>query len=244
LVVQNLDEVQSGFVRWVENHWEGKMTRRILDLALSGGGALLAVLLIVLGLILGNQASFARSYVKDQLGQQKIVFTAPGKLTDEEKNWKPGSTCLTAFGGKTMETGKQAECYANFYIRLHMETAATNAGFSGETYATLGGIQTQLRADIAAANQKNDSQAAATLQKKLDTATSLRTTMQTGETLRGLLLTSFGFSIFGEKAAQASDVCYAAGVVLALLAIAGFVHAAMTSPDRRVWGGSPKLSND
>lgn len=81
-----------------------------------------------------------------------------------------------------------------------MDASRNTVGFPGSTYATLGGIRTQLSADIAAAKAKNDTQAAADLQKKLDSATALRGTLQTGETLRGLLLTSDGFSVFGEKA--------------------------------------------
>jgi hypothetical protein len=204
------------------------MSRRTLDFVFSGGGAALAVLLLILGFVLADQGSFAHSYVKDQLGQQKITFTAAGKLTDEEKSWKPGSSCLTEFGGQLMETGKQAECYANYYIALHVATAAATAGFPGETYATLGTIQTALRAQTADAKAKNDTAAADAAQKKLDSATSLRSTAQTGETLRGLLLTSYGFSIFGEKADLAGTVCYIIGALIALLSIAGFVHAFRT----------------
>ena len=210
------------------------MSRRTLDFVFSGGGAVLGLLLLVLGFVLADQGSFAHSYVKDQLGQQKITFTAADKLTDEEKNWKPGSSCLTDYAGKLMETGKQAECYANFYIALHLETAATNAGFPGETYATLGAIRTQLTADVAAAKAKNDTDGAAAAQKKLDSATSLRSTAQTGETLRGLLLTSYGFSIFGEKASQVAIVAFILGAVMILLAAAGFVHAFRTAPDKLV----------
>jgi hypothetical protein len=210
------------------------MSRRTLDIVFSGGGAVLAVLLLVLGFVLADQGSFAKSYVKDQLGQQKITFTAADKLTEEEKSWKPGSACLTDYAGKLMETGKQAECYANFYIGLHLENAATTAGFPGETYATLGAIRTSLSADVAAAKAKSDTDGAAAAQKKLDSATSLRTTAQTGETLRGLLLTSYGFSIFGEKASQVAVVCYIIAALLALLAVAGFVHAFLTAPDKLV----------
>jgi len=63
------------------------------------------------------------------------------------------------------------------------------------------------------------------LQGKLDAAKGVRSTLQTGETLRGLLLTTFGFSIFGERAGQAAWVCFAAALVLLLLSIAGLVHA-------------------
>ena len=215
------------------------MPRRTLDFILAGGGAVLAVLILVLGFVLADQGSFAKSYVKDQLGEQKITFSAADKLTAEEKSWKAGSSCLTENAGKLMETGKQAECYANYFIALHVETAATNAGFPGETYATLGGIQSTLRAQIADAKTKNDTPAADAAQKKLDSATAARSTAQTGETLRGLLLTSYGFSIFGERADQAGLVCYIIGAVLALLAVAGFVHALRT-PAGEIIGGSDR----
>lgn len=210
------------------------MPRRTLDLVFAGGAAVIALMLLVLGFVLADQGSFARSYVKDQLGDQRITFTAADKLTAEEKSWKPGSSCLTANAGKLLETGKQAECYANYFIALHVDTATTKAGFPGETYATLGGIQATLRTQIADAKAANDTPAAEAAQKKLDSATSLRSTAQTGETLRGLLLTSYGFSIFGEKAALAGTVCYAMGALLVILAIAGFVHAFRTPADKLV----------
>ncbi len=54
-------------------------------------------------------------------------------------------------------------------------------------------------------------------------------TLFRGETLRGLLLTAYGFSVFGEKAMLAAWVCFIAGFVLLLAAAAGFVHAFRTS---------------
>jgi hypothetical protein len=217
------------------------MSRRTLDFIFSGGGAALAALLVILGFVLQDQGSFAHSYVKGQLGEQKITFAAADKLTDAEKSWKPGSSCLTENAGKLMETGKQAECYANFYIALHVETAAKNAGFPGETYATLGGVQAALRTQVADAKAKNDTAAADAAQKKLDSATSARGTAQTGETLRGLLLTSYGFSIFGEKADLAGTVCFIIAGILAVLSIAGFWHAFRTPPGKLV--GVPAGNN-
>ena len=211
------------------------MSRRNLDFVFAGGGAVLAVMLLVFGILLAGQASFAKTYLADQLGEQKIVFTQADKLTDAEKNWKPGSACLTEYAGQTLATGKQAECYANFYIAVHMDTSRNTAGFPGATYATLGGIRTQLSADIAAAKTKNDTQTGADLQKKLDSATALRGSLQTGETLRGLLLTSYGFSVFGEKAGEASMVAYVAAALLALLSVAGFSHAIMTPREQALW---------
>lgn len=201
------------------------MKRRTLDIIFAGGGIVLAAVMVVLGLVLADQQSFAKDYVKTELRDQKIVFAQADKLTDEEKNWKPGSKCLTEYAGKMMETGKMAECYASFYIALHMETSAKNAGFPGETYATLGSIRTDLTAQVKAAKDKGDTAAADAAQKKLDSATSLRTTLQTGETLRGLLLTSYGFSIFGDKAELAATVCYVLAGILFILSVAGLVHA-------------------
>lgn len=218
------------------------MNRRTLDFIFAGGGVLIGVLLLVLGFVLADQASFAKTYVKSELGQQKITFTAADQLKPEEKVWKPGSTCLAENGGKLMETGKQAECYASYYIAMHMDNSAKAAGYDGATYATMGAVQTALRADVAAAKTKNDTAAADASQKKLDAATSLRSTFQTGETLRGLLLTSYGFSVFGEKAGLAANVAYLAAALLVLLGVAGFVHAIRTP--REKWIGVPATATN
>jgi uncharacterized membrane protein SpoIIM required for sporulation len=53
-----------------------------------------------------------------------------------------------------------------------------------------------------------------------------------GETLRGLLLTSYGFSEFGAKAGQAATVAYLGAGLMFLLAIAGLVHAFVTPKTR------------
>lgn len=210
------------------------MSRRTLDITLSIGGVLLAGLFVVLAVLLRNEYNFGKDYVHDQLGEQKITFAAADKLTDEEKNWKPGSACLTTYAGQLMTTGKQAECYANYYIGLHLETSAKTAGLEGETYATIGAIQTGLRAQIADLKAKGDTAGQADAQKKLDTATAARTTQQTGETLRGLLLTSYGFSIFGDRAGQIGMIAFLAAGLLVVLSAAGFIHAFMTPPEKAV----------
>jgi hypothetical protein len=212
------------------------MKRRTLDLFFASGGLVVAALLATLGFAVMTQYQFATDYAKTELSAQKIVFTAADKLTAEEKTWKPGSACLVTFAGQTMETGAQAECYAKYYIALHMENSAENAGFPGATYATLGGIRTDLSAQITAAKAKGDTTGAADLQKKLDTATSLRTTMQTGETLRGLLLTVYGFSVIGEKAALAANIVFGLAVLMVVLSVGGFVHALVTPQEEIVFG--------
>ncbi len=194
------------------------MKRRTLDILFSVGGTLLAGLLLAMGLVLTSNATFANTYVHDQLSQQNIHFKTADTLTDEEKK----STCLVQYAGQQLTTGKQAECYANDFIGLHLTSVA-----GGLTYADLGTSQTELRGQIATA-QKNNDPALPDLQKKLTDVTAQRETAFKGETLRGLLLTSFGFSEFGTKAAQGATVAYLAAALLALLSIAGFLHALVT----------------
>jgi hypothetical protein len=194
------------------------MKRKTLDILFSIGGLGLAGLLLIAGLVLTANANFASTYVADQPGQQNIVFKTADTLTPEEKQ----AACLTTYAGQQLTTGKQAECYANEFIGLHLTSIA-----GGKTYAELGEPQTQLRTQITQA-QKDDPTAVAGLQKQLADVTAQRETVFKGETLRGLLLTSYGFSEFGSKAAQAATVAYLAGGLLLLLAIAGFLHALVT----------------
>jgi len=210
------------------------MKRRTLDIAFSIGGIVFSVLLLVVGLILNNQASFAKTYVHDQLVAQKIFFTPAEFLSDAEKQ----AACLVTFGttagdatkGQAMDTGKKAECYSNEYIGLHMEEAATEAGYEGATFSTMGayvrpGTEVSLVDALAAATESGDQAAIDEAQAALDTAKGLRGTLQTGETLRGLLLTTYGFSIFGERAGQAAWVMFIGAILVFLLSIAGFIHA-------------------
>lgn len=198
------------------------MKRRTLDIAFSIGGALFAVLLLILGLVLKDQADFAKGYVKDQLVQQKIEFPAEydGGETDVA-----GSGCLTDYAGTVLDSGEKAECFANFYIKTHMLHSAEAAGYPEDTYDTMGDVVRGLKAELQTAKDSGDEAATEEAQGKVDAASGLRDSMFKGETLRGLLLTTYGFSIFGEKADLAATVCYLAFALLLLLSVAGMVHA-------------------
>jgi hypothetical protein len=198
------------------------MKRRTLDILFSCGGIALAALLLILGLVMTSNANFAKDYVKEQLGEQKITFKSADALTDAEKQ----SACLLKYAGQPLLTGKQAECYANEFIGLHVKSTA-----GGLTYAEVGDAQTALRAKIATAQATNDP-ALPTLQKQLTDMTAQRETLFKGETLRGLLLTSYGFSVFGVKGEQVANVAYLVAALLTLLSLAGFVHAFKTPKNR------------
>ncbi|MFC7548152.1 hypothetical protein [Plantactinospora sp. GCM10030261] len=190
------------------------MKRRTLDLMFSIGGLGLAALLLVVGIVLTANANFANNYVRDQLSQQNISFTPAAELDDEEKK----AACLVEYAGQKLTTGKQAECYANEYIGLHLKSIA-----DGKTYADLGEPQSALREQVAKAEQANDP-ALADLQKQLAQVNQQRDTVFKGETLRGLLLTSYGFSEFGVKAQQGALAMYLGAGLLLLLSIAGLAH--------------------
>ena len=199
------------------------MHRRTLDIIFSVGAVLLAGLLLVLGLVLQNQANFAKDYVHNQLSAQKITFTPKAGLQPDEN-----APCLADYAGKALTTGKQAECYANNYIAVHL--AAIN---DGKTYSETSGESRALATQAADATKAGAANAADlnTQAKVLDGKVQ---TLFRGETLRGLLLTSYGFSIFGERAQQATWVCFAVALVLFLASIAGFIHAFTTSKEKTV----------
>ncbi len=204
------------------------MQRRTLDILFSIGGMALAALLLVLGIVKTSNANFAKNYVKDQLSEQNISFTPVDFLKPEEKK----AVCLVENGGKPLTTGKQAECYANEYIGLHVTEVA-----DGKTYADLGTPQRELQAKVEEATAAGSAELPA-LQADLAAITGQRDTLFKGETLRGLLLTSYGFSVFGDKGAQVATVSYIVAALLFLLSIAGFAHAFRTSKEVAV--GEPQ----
>lgn len=203
------------------------MKRRTLDIVFSVGAVLLALLLLVLGLILQNQANFAHDYVHNQLAEQKITFTPANSLKPDEND-----PCLKNYAGQPLVTGKQAECYANHYIGVHVALINNGKTYS-QTSSDARALQTQ-----GTAAQKSGAPNAATLQAQYQATEAKATTLFQGETLRGLLLTSYGFSIFGDRAQQAAWVCYGVALVLMLAAIAGFVHAFTPAAERQVLGAS------
>jgi len=172
----------------------------------------LAGALAVLGVVMAHNADFARTYVKDQLSQQHITFSTFDALTEKEKE----SACLVKYAGQLVTTGKQAECYANDFIGLHVKGVA-----NGQTYADLGTQHRALLAKVATAQAASDP-AVPELQKQLAAVSGVRNTLFQGETSRGLLLTSFGFSDLGTKAGQAGQVAFTIASLLALVSSGGF----------------------
>ena len=79
------------------------------------------------------------------MSEQRILFKPANTLTDEEKQ----ADCLVKHAGLPLTTGKQAECYANDFIGLHLKSIA-----GGQTYADLGEPQSPLSAKVKAATAR------------------------------------------------------------------------------------------
>jgi hypothetical protein len=202
------------------------MKRRTIDLVVSAAGLVIAAILLVLGFVLTSNANFAKNYVHDQLAQEQITFKTADTLTDLEKA-KP---CLVQYAGQQLLTGKQAECYANNFIGLHLSEMGAGTPYAGHSYATLGDDANALKAQIKTATTAGDTAKVTDLNKTLTAVNSQRDTVFKGEMLRGVLLTSYGFSELGTKAAMGATVAYAGGGLMFLLGLLGFWHGLRTSP--------------
>jgi hypothetical protein len=175
------------------------MQRRTFDLLVTLGGLLLAVALLVAGLIFRANADFAKDNVRQQLAAQKISFPPADALSKEERE----QAGIVKYAGQRVTTGDQARVYADEFIALHLEQS-----LGGKTYSEL---STESRADPA--NEE--------LAGKVQTAFR-------GETLRGLLLTTFAFWTLGEKAEQASMAFLLGAGLLILLSLLGLWHYSRT----------------
>lgn len=189
--------------------------RRRIQASLVGLGV--AGLLGVLGTVMMSNANFSDHYVSDQLAKQRITFKEVGALTDRERQ----SPCVVSNAGRPLTTAKQAECFANEYIAVHIQ----NIG-RGRTYAELEDVKTGLTGDIAAAQASGDA-SLPKLQKDLADLNGQREALFKAEMLRGVLLTSFGFGTLGEKAGEAATVAYAAAGGIALLSVVGLAYASL-----------------
>jgi hypothetical protein len=148
----------------------------------------LAIGAAVLGVVTFGLGRFIQDNIRAELTGQQITFGAADKLTDEEKAI-PG---IVENAGQPMTTGNQARVYSEL-IGLHVREAAKNAGYADATYATLGGVQSTLRAAVAAATKSGDKAALDDANAKLTAVTNLRNTMLTASTLRGNLLSAYGW---------------------------------------------------
>jgi hypothetical protein len=192
---------------------EVRISRRTVDAVLVGAGIVVTIVLAVAGSLLFWGHRFATDYVSDELSSQNIVFPSAEALEAE------GRSDLVKFAGEQVTTGEEAEAYAS-YIAGHLEETA-----GGMTYSELGGPEREARAAVQEAKDRGASEEEiAALQAELDTITNQRNTLFKGETLRGLLLSTFAWSTVGNIAGIAAWVAWAAAGLMLVLVVLGFWH--------------------
>ena len=178
------------------------MDRSGWDRIVSGAGAVVAVVLIVLGTMAIWGGNFGQQNVRDRLVPQHIQFPPADAMTPEEK------AAIGEFAGAKVDTGVEAEAFSR-YIAGHLE--AVN---EGATYSETSG---------AARAEGLDPKVAADLQAKADI-------LFKGESLRAMLLNAYGWWTLATIALWAGVAMVIAGLILGIFAIFGFRHAGKVAP--------------
>jgi hypothetical protein len=156
------------------------------------GTVLFLVLSVGSGLLMWG-SNFAHNMVHNQLVEQKIQFPPQGSPGLDPAKF-PG---LQRYAGQMVDSGPKAKAYADQFIKVHLQGIA-----NGQTYS-----------QVSAASLADPTNTV--LQGKVQT-------LFRGETLRGLLLYAWGWSVVGQIALW---VAFAAilGAIAVLFALgAGF----------------------
>jgi hypothetical protein len=188
-----------------------RLPRRSIDKLLIGFGVIAAMVFAVAGGLLTWGADFADDYVHDELSSQNVFFPDEASLREE------GRDDLAKYAGEQVTTGNEAQAYAS-YIGGHLEGIA-----DGKTYAEIddrGAAQAVVDAQESGASEAE----IADLQATADELKAQRDSLFRGETLRGLLLSTYAWSTIGRIAAIAAWVAFAGAAVMTALVLAGLVH--------------------
>jgi hypothetical protein len=188
-----------------------ELHRPSIDRVLIGFGLIAAMVFAVAGGLLTWGSNFAGDYVHDELSSQRVFFPDEASLREE------GRDDLVEHAGEQVTTGGEAEAYASF-IDGHLQGIA-----DGKTYAEIddrGAAQAVEDAKAAGASEDE----VADLQATADQLKGQRDSLFRGETLRGLLLSSYAWATIGEIAGIAAWVAFAGALVMGGLVVAGIVH--------------------
>jgi hypothetical protein len=185
--------------------------RRTIDKVLISFGLIAAMVFAAAGGLLTWGSNFSTDYVHDELTSQKVFFPDEAALREE------GRTDLVKYADEQVTTGAEAQAYASF-INGHLQGIA-----DGKTYAEIDDRGAAQAVDDAKADGASDAKIAE-LQATADQLKGQRDSLFKGETLRGLLLSSFAWATIGRIAGIAAWVAFAGAIVMTALVIAGMVH--------------------
>lgn len=173
-----------------------KEQRKTIDKLLVSLGAVVAVVMLVVGLIAWKGYTFATDMVKTELTSQKIFFPPAGSPALDPKEF-PG---LQQYAGQAVDNGPKAKAYANEFIGVHLEKIA-----GGKTYSEVSTEAMKNPADQKLAAQKQQ--------------------LFMGETLRGLLLgNGYAYWTMGMLARYAAIAFFIGSAVMAVLVLLGLGH--------------------
>jgi len=178
--------------------------RSAFDKLISGAGLALAITLLAAGGLLTWGHGFVANQVHDQLVMQDITMPDGAALADLPP---ADAAVMKQYAGSQLDTGPEAQAYADHFILVHM-----NAMAQGQTYSQISGQFVSMTDE-----QKASAEGQALGQ--------LRQSLFMGDTLRGLLLYGYAFATIGTIAGIASFVLFGAAGVLLLLVGIGFWHA-------------------
>jgi hypothetical protein len=153
---------------------------------------LFLVLAIGGGLLMWG-STFGTNMVHNQLSAQKISFPAKGSAGLSPAEF-PG---LQRYGGQVVDNGPKAKAYADQFIAAHLKSVA-----GGKTYS---------QASAAAQADPTNTVLAAQVN-----------TLFKGETLRGLLLYAWGWSVVAKIALYVAVGAFAGALVVLAALIFGF----------------------
>ena len=193
-----------------------KVRRRTIDAVLIGAGVVVTLVLVVAGSLLPWGNRFATDYVDRELSSQNIVFPDEAALVEQ------GRTDLVGFAGQQLNTGAEAEAYAS-YIDGHLADTA-----DGATYADLGGPERAANAAVRRPRTAGRPGRDRALQEDATAISGQRNTLFKGETLRGLLLSTFAWSTVGRIAGIAAVVAFVAAGLMLVLVLLGVFHRRKT----------------
>ena len=185
--------------------------RRTIDKVAIGFGLVAAIVFAAAGGLLTWGSNFADDYVHDELASQNVFFPDEASLREE------GRTDLVKYAEEQVTTGSEAEAYASF-IDGHLQGIA-----EGKSYAEIDDRGAAQAVEDAKAAGASDAKVA-DLQATADQLKGQRDSLFRGETLRGLLLSSFAWATIGKIAGIAAWVAFAGALVTAALVIAGMEH--------------------
>jgi hypothetical protein len=155
---------------------------------------ILAVILGVGSGLLFYGSHFGLNMVHTQLASQSISFPAKGSTALNPAEFPD----LQRYAGQKVDTGPKAKAYANGFIGRHLETVA-----GGKTYSQL-----------STASQADPTNAKLTAQVA---------TMFKGETLRGLLLYAWGWSVVSSLALYAAIGALIGFFIMLVVTVGDFV---------------------